>query len=152
MKQQTKQTQTLPNRPASKSGAIYMVGGIILLLAAGGFYWYYRKQKQQQKGSLDQSSDSILDIPTYQTPPIVATTSTSSSSQQAGYTIKQGSRHPDVFVLQRYLKSKGAYLGSSGKNKDGVDGIFGTLTQKAAQQITKKTVFTQADITRFKNS
>ena len=63
-----------------------------------------------------------------------------------GYPIKMGSRHADVKVLQRYLKIYKEDLGRSGPKRDGVDGIFGPKTSRAAQKRLKKTVFTQTDI------
>ena len=142
----TPTSQTTASKP--QSPAIYIVSGLVVLLAAGGFYWYYQSRKKKRKS--DKQADPLAVIATatsYQTPPIIPRTTTiPSTSNRSGTTIKRGSRHPEVFRLQRYLKGKGAYLGRSGKNRDGIDGIFGRLTEKAARSITKKTVFTTADI------
>ena len=41
---------------------------------------------------------------------------------------------PKVLELQKELKAKGADLGSYGPNKDGLDGVMGPMTRKAAGQ------------------
>jgi len=147
MKKSTPHTTTL--KP--KSSTIYIVGGLILLATAGGLYWYYQNRKRKKTEASLEVTDDLSTIPDYQTPPIVpVTTKPKTTTTSSGVVIKAGSRHPDVKILQRYLKNRGAYLGRSGKNKDGVDGIFGPLTAKAALQITRKTVFTSKDIQKYK--
>lgn len=42
--------------------------------------------------------------------------------------------NPEVLKLQRELKAKGADLGSYGPNRDGLDGIMGPFTRRAASQ------------------
>jgi carboxyl-terminal processing protease len=44
----------------------------------------------------------------------------------------------DVLQIQKILVANNFYLGSSGANKDGVDGIAGSLTYKGLQQYKKK--------------
>lgn len=43
----------------------------------------------------------------------------------------KSSRGSEVAELQRRLKQEGHDLGTYGPNKDGIDGVFGTLTEKA---------------------
>jgi peptidoglycan hydrolase-like protein with peptidoglycan-binding domain len=46
--------------------------------------------------------------------------------------LKKGMQEPEVSELQRILKTKyKANLGTFGDNKDGIDGIFGTVTENA---------------------
>jgi hypothetical protein len=46
--------------------------------------------------------------------------------------LKKGMQEPEVAEMQRILKSKyNADLGTFGDNKDGIDGIFGTITENA---------------------
>jgi hypothetical protein len=45
---------------------------------------------------------------------------------------------PEVEKTQRILLNRGYFLGSSGPNKDGVDGVLGPLTKKAYQEYYKK--------------
>jgi peptidoglycan hydrolase-like protein with peptidoglycan-binding domain len=46
--------------------------------------------------------------------------------------LSKGMEEPEVSELQRILKTKyNAKLGSFGDNKDGVDGVFGMLTENA---------------------
>lgn len=42
---------------------------------------------------------------------------------------------PKIVALQKYLKSQGADLGTTGPNKDGIDGIAGPLTRGAMQKL-----------------
>jgi len=147
----TSKTKNVSKKPPSTT--VYIVGGVILLVAVGGLYWYYRSSKRKQKETTLSDPDDISSIPDYQTPPIVpVTTKPTTTTTASGVVIKAGSRHPDVKILQRYLKNRGAYLGKSGKSRDGVDGIFGPLTAKAARQLTGKTVFTQKDIQKYKQT
>lgn len=59
--------------------------------------------------------------------------------------LKKGSRGSEVMELQRILKDEMGYnLGSTGVDKDGIDGIFGSITEnalfqaKGVKQITLK--------------
>jgi hypothetical protein len=46
--------------------------------------------------------------------------------------LKKGMEQPEVLELQKKLKTKyNANLGTFGDNKDGIDGIFGTMTENA---------------------
>ncbi|WP_299213730.1 peptidoglycan-binding domain-containing protein [uncultured Dokdonia sp.] len=153
MKEQINETQTPPN----SSTQLLVVGGIILVLAVGGFTWYYfSKKKKESTPSLD---DDILDADVFSTPPFrpisnsnTSSNSSSSSSSSSSIYIKKGSRHPDVKILQRYLKYYKEPLGRSGPKRDGVDGIFGNLTAKGAQKQLGKTSFTRSDIQSMKNT
>ena len=155
MKEQINETQTSTN----SSTQLLVVGGIILVLAVGGFTWYYfsKKKKKESTPSLD---DDIVDANVFTTPPFrpisnsntsSTSTSTSSSSSSSIY-IKKGSRHPDVKILQRYLKYYKQTLGRSGPKRDGVDGIFGNLTAKGDQKQLGKTILTRSDIKSIKNT
>jgi len=136
-----------------QSSTIYIVSGLIVLATAGGLYWYYQNRKRKKTEASLEVTDDLSTIPDYQTPPIVPIpTKLKTTTTSSGVVIKAGSRHPDVKILQRYLKNRGAYLGRSGKNKDGVDGIFGPLTAKAARALTGKTVFTAKDIKKYKST
>ena len=67
------------------------------------------------------NSDDIKDTPT----------STSSNSSDL---IKMGSKGDKVVELQTKLKSLNYDLGTTGNNKDGIDGAFGSNTQKAVRK------------------
>ena len=45
---------------------------------------------------------------------------------------------PEVEKVQRILLNRGYYLGHTGPNKDGIDGILGPLTKQAYQEYYKK--------------
>lgn len=49
------------------------------------------------------------------------------------FPLKKGSRGENVKKLQRFLKSEGYDLGGFGDNQDGVDGVFGSLTESAVR-------------------
>lgn len=57
------------------------------------------------------------------------------NEQFVGKTLKFGDKGDDVIELQDKLKALGADLGTSGPNKDGVDGNFGNRTKNALQKI-----------------
>ncbi|MEY4572188.1 MAG: hypothetical protein RLZ10_1414, partial [Bacteroidota bacterium] len=57
------------------------------------------------------------------------------SEQLVEKPLQFGDRGDKVIELQNRLKSLGVNLGTSGPNKDGVDGRFGNLTKKALEAI-----------------
>ncbi|WP_299212629.1 peptidoglycan-binding protein [uncultured Dokdonia sp.] len=155
MKQQINTAEQTPNG----SKELLVVGGIILVLAIGGFTWYYLSKKKHNSSDSDPDSndDDILDASVFTTPPFRPTSSpntssNSSSSSTSSYPIKKGSRHPDVKILQSYLKYYKEPLGRSGPKRDGVDGIYGKLTERGAQKRLGKTSFTRSDIQSMKNT
>lgn len=139
----------------AKNKEALVVGGVIVVLAGAGLTYYYIQKKKDKKKEMASNDASIkLDTSSssseYKTPPFVPSGTSSSSSKpvitKKGYPIKYGSRNADVKILQRYLKIYKEDLGRSGSKRDGVDGIFGPKTSKAAQKRLGKTVFAQADI------
>lgn len=141
----------------TKNKDLLVVGGVIVVLAgAATAYYFMTKKKEKKEAELASASSGVTTVASgsssYQTPPFIPSSSTSSSSStkpvitKTGYPIKYGSRHPDVKILQRYLKIYKEDLGKTGPKRDGVDGQFGPKTSRAAQKRLKKTVFTQADI------
>lgn len=154
MKQQMKTVDNSPN----SSKELLVVGGVILVLAIGGFTWYYFSKKKKHNASNNDAnleSDDPTGTSIFTTPPFRPTstsTSTSTSSSSSAVYIKRGSRHPDVKILQRYLKYYKEPLGRTGPKRDGVDGIYGKLTERAARKRLGKTSFTRSDITSMKNT
>lgn len=148
----------------AKNKDILVVGGVIVVLAGAAVTYYYmtKKKNKAANASSDSSTTAVNTSGTstiYQSPPFVpvGTIPSSSSStkpiiSKKGYPIKMGSRHADVKVLQRYLKIYKEDLGRSGPKRDGVDGIFGPKTSRAAQKRLKKTVFTQTDISGMRKA
>lgn len=153
------QIKTVDNSPNS-SKELLVVGGVILVLAIGGFTWYYLSKKQDNPApnddanleSDDPTSTSIFTTPPFRPTSTNASVSTSTSSSSSAVYIKRGSRHPDVKILQRYLKYYKEPLGRTGPKRDGVDGIYGKLTERAARKRLGKTSFTRSDITSMKNT
>lgn len=141
----------------TKNKDILVVGGVIVVLSSAAIAYYYMTKKKDKKDGIDSNVTSTIvsnntgSSATYDSPPFVPvkTGGFSSSTKPIitkGYPIKLGSRHADVKVLQRYLKIYKEDLGKTGAKRDGVDGIFGPKTSRAAQKRLNKTVFTQADI------
>lgn len=57
----------------------------------------------------------------------------------SGYpTLRKGAENDHVTILQTNLKKLGYDLGTYGKNKDGIDGEYGTKTMNAVRQLQKK--------------
>ena len=120
--------------PKSKNRIILVAGSLLLASGLGFGIWYYSKRKKDEKGFV--SNDSIGDP---NVPPGFKCSS-------KNYPLDYGTCHKDVKILQRYLKTMGANLGSYGKYKNGIDGRFGKLTKKATQQKLRKTSFSKLDI------
>ena len=133
----------------AKNKDIIIVGGTIVVIVGAGLAWYYFKKK---KGTSDDLISYPITLPdtrvsTYTKQPLSRTgIATKPKYSNSGYPIKYGSKHPDVMVLQRYLKIYKENLGKTGIYKDGVDGKFGALTLKAAKKRLGKSVFTENDI------
>lgn len=146
MKQtQSKSTPTF----IAKNKDVLVVGGVIVLLAGAAITYYYISKKKQKKENLVNTNDSVdseTSTSVIKTPPFVSISTKKPPTTKPGILIKIGSRHPDVKVLQRYLKIYKEDLGRTGPKRDGVDGIFGPKTAKASQKRLGKTVFTQADM------
>jgi len=141
----------------SKNKDILVVGGVIVVLSSAAIAYYYMAKKKVKNEEKDSSvtgtivSNSSETSATYNSPPFVPVNTGGSSSSTKpiitrGYPIKLGSRHADVKVLQRYLKIYKEDLGKTGVKRDGVDGIFGPKTLRAAQKRLNKTIFAQVDI------
>ena len=113
--------------------ALY-VGGFILIAGLG--YWLYKTVKKKNQSFAPTSSAK-------------APVSTGFSCRSTSYPLEYGTCHADVKKLQNYLKKKGHSLGSSGPKKDGVDGQFGRLTQKAAQTQFGKVRFNSSEILKL---
>ena len=61
--------------------------------------------------------------------------------------LKKGMEQPEVLELQKILKTKyKANLGTFGDNKDGIDGIFGTMTENALMKAKGVKTITLKDL------
>ena len=91
-----------------------IAGSSVVLIGAGVFVWwkFFRTPK-----------DDSTDTGTTDTP--------SSTGGSYSGTPAPVDRPSDITAFQQYAKSKGADLGKSGPNKDGVDGQWGSKTQAA---------------------
>lgn len=134
---------------------ILWIGLGVLTLAGGITYYFYTKKKASEEEELVLGENNGVSF----------STSTSSSSNTTApisrsrfrcssrsYPLGYGTCHGDVEILQKYLKIYKEDLGSSGKNKDGVDGMFGSKTVKAARKRLGKASFSKEDIEGMKTS
>lgn len=118
--------------------------GLATFIVTGIGYYYYRKRKKNL-GDTDtlsalQESNSTTALRRF--------TCTNKS-----YPLSYGTCHKDVKILQAYLlKMFQADLGISGKNKDGIDGLFGNKTSRAAKMHLQKTAFDIKDIEGIKTA
>ena len=133
----------------------FIIGGVVLLLLAGASYGvYYVVKRKKRTGSYmggGGSGGSSKRASSGRSDGSSKRTSTGTRYTNKSYPLRYGTYHPDVKVLQRYLKATyNANLGRYGKNKDGVDGKFGNATKNAAIKHLKKQVFTEKDIAGMK--
>lgn len=98
------------------------IGGIATSLAV---YYLYKKITAPTLtfGEIDQIEDDEV-ITSEPSKPV---------QTNDGFPLKKGSVGNNVRKLQRFLKSKGLQLGTTGANSDGVDGIFGKITEGAVK-------------------
>lgn len=137
---ETVKTTTKAKAQGMNKKKLFIIGGVALLvLAGGGYAIYYFRKKKKETGSYFGGSGGD------------GKKSGGFSCTSTGYPLSFGTCHPDVGVLQRYLKKAyKANLGSYGKNKDGVDEMFGNMTKQAALTHLKKDSFTEKDIAGMK--
>lgn len=93
---------------------LWWAGGILTAIL---IYWYFRHQIDSKIVTATGKADEWNDIP--------------QSSLDGNKLLKKGSRGAEVSALQRLLKSEGRDLGTYGPNKDGIDGVFGSVTEAA---------------------
>lgn len=113
--------------------ALWIGGGILLLAGIGtGVVLYMKKKKAKVlKAKYGQSGSSG---------------GSGFCKYGDSYPLKHGSCGNNVSALQKKLKGLGANLGSSGANKDGVDGKYGDKTQSAVKKHLGKLTASLADI------
>ena len=129
----------------TKNKDLLIAGSAIVLLAGAGVTWYYLKKKKEKLVNSNSVSTGLTSM-SNPTPRRANTRALSPISSKTVYPIQYGSRHADVKILQRYLKIYKMDLGSSGPKKDGVDGIFGPKTARAAKKQLGKSIFKTSDI------
>lgn len=110
----------------SKKRKILIWGSVLVIASVGGFLLakYLKKKKEEEerkKAELESSSSQPV------------STSSSSTRPSAGSATVSNpfSTKEELIAFQKYAKSKGANLGTSGPNKDGVDGSWGSKTAAA---------------------
>tara|TARA_R110002072_G_scaffold169279_2_gene322903 strand:- start:2721 stop:3170 length:450 start_codon:yes stop_codon:yes gene_type:complete len=135
----TEKVNTKAKSQSKNNKKLFIIGGVALLVLAGaGYGFYYFRKRKKETGSYMGGSTG-------------GKKSGGFSCTSKSYPLSFGTCHPDVGVLQRYLKKTyKADLGSYGQNKDGVDEMFGKLTKDAALKYLKKESFTEKDIAGMK--
>lgn len=128
---------------------ILWIGLGVLTLAGGITYYFYTKKKASEEEELVLGEDTATSVSSNTSTPISRSRFRCSSRS---YPLAYGTCHADVEILQKYLKIYKEDLGSSGKNKDGVDGMFGSKTVKAARKRLGKASFSKEDIKGMKTS
>ena len=138
-----KKEQNIPKPKSKNNKKIIIIGGVALLVVGAGVGAYFLYKRKKETGSYFGGS----------------TTSGSGGGRKSSgfsctstdYPLSYGTCHPDVGILQKYLKKVyKADLGTYGKNKDGIDSKFGKITKEAAMKHLKKLAFTQKDIDGMK--
>ncbi len=129
---------------------IWISGSIVLLGSIGIMIWYKKKKAKEEDTEFVFTSSS--DSATKPNPSSTTTTGGAFRCEKKSYPLSYGTCHPDVAILQRYLKSLKANIGTGGKARDGVDGKFGRMTQKAAHAKAGKITFNPSDIQGMKRS
>ena len=127
------------------SKVIWIGGGIVLLVGGGVAIWYMMKKKKEKETQSEIATASAASSGR-------STASRGFRCTSSKYPLTFGTCHPDVNILQRYLKSLNMNLGRSGRNRDGVDGQFGALTKAAALKKLGKDTFQATDIEGIKKA
>ncbi len=123
---------------------VFWIGGTLILLAGGGVaYWYLEKKKKSREEAHTMT-------PSFN--PAENTSNKGFKCINQQYPLTYGTCHPDVSILQRYLKALKMDIGRSGRNRDGIDGQFGALTQAAAKKKLGKERFSTTDLIGIKNA
>lgn len=132
----------VPPKPslASKHKDVLVIGGVIVLVVGAAVTYYLIRKAQEKK----REQHATLEKPFLPSNNAAGTTKPVANTRNNS--VKMGSRGANVKLLQRYLKIYKEDLGRTGPKGDGVDGIFGPKTARAAQRRLKKVVFTPADI------
>ncbi|WP_062062690.1 hypothetical protein [Aquimarina longa] len=138
-----------------KQSNYFLWGGVTLIGVLGCVVWYFSpKNKFVEVGETQIRSDyqKQNDQENMIAEPVIEKKVRSSRFRCVNrkYPLAYGTCHPDVETLQKYLKIYKEDLGNSGTNKDGVDGMLGRKTIKAARKRLGKNSFTEKDIEGMK--
>ena len=106
----------------NKSTIMWIVGGIGT--AVGGYFLYKR---------ITRPTETFGETPTLDTKGGSTSNSTSTTNND-GLPLKRGSKGEKVKQLQRFLVAEGYNIGGFGILGDGVDGDFGSMTEKAVKE------------------
>lgn len=142
---------------------LWIIIGVTTLALGGIGFWYYKKRKSKlemlpREEDLDREIASTIANNTTRRSTITRRSTSTGRSSTTGrptrfrcnsskYPLQYGTCHRDVKILQSYLsKIYKADLGRSGRSRDGVDGMFGNKTSRAAKKHLQRTSFSKQDI------
>lgn len=137
----------LENKKLKKPNRKFIIGGAVLLALGGiGYtaYWYYNKEETGNASFVKRKQSKQ---PTISASVVNTGNTVSGFCRSTSYPLGKHTCHKDVGVLQFYLKKKhNASLGNTGRNRDGVDNMFGSKTLAALKKYYKKQQATQKDM------
>lgn len=139
--------KTTGNPKSNDDKNLWIIIGVTAVVLGGVGYWYYKKRKKGLEVLPEELEDNDNDKGMAR----IITNSPRRPSRfrcsSRAYPLQYGTCHKDVKVLQSFLhKIYKADLGRSGRAKNGVDGMFGNKTNKAAKRHLQKTSFSKQDI------
>lgn len=112
-----------------------LIGGALLVVAGVGGYFLYKFLKgKAEKKRLEEEQKKLQQQ--QQTPPL-GSTGGSTTPSSGGGTTPPSDRPANIMDFQRFAKKLGENLGTSGPNKDGVDGVWGSKTAAAWTKLKK---------------
>ena len=104
--------------------AIYSIVGGVAVVVIGYFAYKKITAPTISFGEFDEEDDKDTG----------GTTNPTTPSNSDFLPLKKGSKGEKVKQLQRFLVAEGYNIGSFGVNNDGVDGDFGSITERAVKE------------------
>ncbi|QKX04131.1 LPXTG cell wall anchor domain-containing protein [Aquimarina sp. TRL1] len=146
-----KNKKPIVKKTSKDDKTLWIIIGVTALGLGGIGFWYYKKRKSKlEMLSIEEDLDREI-ASTIANNTIGRSTTTGRPTRfrckSSKYPLQYGTCFKDVKILQSYLsKIYKADLGRSGRSRDGVDGIFGNKTNRAAKKHLQRTSFSKQDI------
>lgn len=137
---------------------MWVTASFVVISSIGALIWYRKKKKKEEEedGEISGSYAAVTSASTSShrpgNRPKQSTSRGPFRCESRSYPLAYGTCHPDVAILQRHLKNLKADLGTSGTQRNGVDGKFGTMTERAAKAKLGQISFSKADIAGLTNT
>jgi hypothetical protein len=142
------QKPSIPNQDKKRNKVLWIAGSVLVLLIGGGIIVYrkLRKKEANEQATTDEVSPA-KETSVAERKPIPSFRCISRT-----YPLQPGTCHADVAWLQSYLKKQfQVNLGTTGRNRDGIDGQFGIVTREAVLKHLGKDRFTLEEINNLKS-